>query len=463
MTDTIWPPNFAETTGSKYIALIQSLRSAVRAGELKQGYKLPPVRDLAWQLGITPGTVARAYKLAAEEGLVETAIGRGTFVTGARAAEDIPAPLLNAAAPDMINLRAAQVHNVGQGNIIADALKQLTPENPTSYSLYPTDETEAPAKQAVSEWIGAGRAGRFTPDDIVLTFGAQNATILALQAVLHGPTPIFLTEALSYPGVRHAARLLRAKVIGVDMDEYGIVPEALERLLREHGAQALLTSADAHSPTATRTPLARRQQIVEIARKYRLQIIEDDSHCISWHRRPAYRELAPELGWYISGLTKSVSSALRFGYMIAPHEQADTARHVTQSSYYGLPQPMLDLCTHLLTSGKAEAIRRSIQKTIRTRLETAVNTLGRFDISYLEDLGFIWLKLPRGWRASAFVAACEKHHISIKGADEFAQPDGYSPNAVRIGLTPSIEEASFTRAIETLAALLSKPPLDADI
>ena len=57
MTDTIWLPDLQETRESKYIVLIQSLRDAVRSGKLECGARLPPVRDLAWKLGITPGTI----------------------------------------------------------------------------------------------------------------------------------------------------------------------------------------------------------------------------------------------------------------------------------------------------------------------------------------------------------------------------------------------------------------------
>ena len=82
MTDTIWPPDFTNSTGSKYNVLIQYLRAAIRQGEFQPGERLPPVRDLAWQLGVTPGTVARAYRLGVDEGLLSAVVGRGTFVAG---------------------------------------------------------------------------------------------------------------------------------------------------------------------------------------------------------------------------------------------------------------------------------------------------------------------------------------------------------------------------------------------
>ena len=82
MTDTIWGPDLSQSEGPKYLALTGALRRAIRDGQLQPGEKLPPVRDMAWRLGMTPGTVARAYQLATQEGLLSGEVGRGTFVTG---------------------------------------------------------------------------------------------------------------------------------------------------------------------------------------------------------------------------------------------------------------------------------------------------------------------------------------------------------------------------------------------
>ena len=77
--DTIWRPDLGQG-GPKYLALAQELRSAIRSGTLAEGAKLPPVRDLAWDIKVTPGTVARAYQIVTHEGLLQATVGRGTFV-----------------------------------------------------------------------------------------------------------------------------------------------------------------------------------------------------------------------------------------------------------------------------------------------------------------------------------------------------------------------------------------------
>ena len=81
---TIWPPDLSHTNGPKYLALVHALREAIASKELEAGTRLPPVRDLAWTLKLTPGTVARAYRRAKDDGLLDAAVGRGTFIAQTR-------------------------------------------------------------------------------------------------------------------------------------------------------------------------------------------------------------------------------------------------------------------------------------------------------------------------------------------------------------------------------------------
>ncbi|MCP4818687.1 MAG: PLP-dependent aminotransferase family protein, partial [Shimia sp.] len=349
MTDTNWPPSFEGSTDPKYIVLIQSLRGAILTGTLPVGEKLLPVREMAWQLGITPGTVARVYKMAVEEGLLETTVGRGTFVADRRPKPVLaPEPLVSISRSGDIDLRAVRVPDVGQDRIVREIMARIGAGAGSSYLYCPDHHSDLLARQAVVNWIGSEIAGRITADDVVLTMGAQNAQMIALQGSLHGANPVVLTEAVTFPGVRHAARLLRAEVVGVEMDRDGMRPDRLEDALRKHGGQVLVTSAAAHSPTTIQAPLARRQEIAELARRYNLQIIEDDCYAISETDMPSYRVLAPDRVWYLGSMTKAVSSALRFGYLVPPEGRAQMARHVAQSNFYGVPQPIQDICAELI-------------------------------------------------------------------------------------------------------------------
>jgi len=459
--NTKWHPSLNDLSGPKYRALIDAIRSGIASGELAFGDKLPPVRELAWRLSITPGTVARAYKSLTDDGVLDAAVGRGTFVAG-KAPQAPAGDPLYVHSDAAIDLRSSPVPDVGQGPVIGRMLARIAAGS--NYIAYPTAESDRPARAAVVDWIGQGLIGRFGPEDVVLALGAQNAIIVALQAILSGPAPVILTEDLTYPGIRHAARLLRARVVPVAMDGDGIRPDSLEDACREHGGQVLITAAMVHSPTTRITPLHRKQQIASLARKYQLQVIEDDCFRLGDPGdTPGYRLLLPERGWYLSSLTKSVSSALRFGFMICPHGWADTARQAAQSSYYGLPQPILDLGAELIRSGEAARIRGLVLEADRHRVRLAVNALGGWDLEWREDVPYVWLRLPRGWRASTFARACESRRVLIKSADEFALEDDNAPSAVRIACNSTASEAQYQAALTEMGDLLANPPMKSDI
>src|SRR5690606_41073378 len=77
---TKWLPNLAGRTGPRYQTIADAIIEAVGEGSLAPGDRLPPQRELAWRLGVTVGTVSRAYMLAEERGILSAAVGRGTFV-----------------------------------------------------------------------------------------------------------------------------------------------------------------------------------------------------------------------------------------------------------------------------------------------------------------------------------------------------------------------------------------------
>ena len=458
VSGTKWEEELKRAGRSKYKALAQAIREGISSGQLPAGHRLPPVRELAHKAGMTPGTVARAYTLLTDEGRLTAEVGRGTFVAKTHLPPRTEVePLINHPNDTIADFRSSRVPDVGQGVSIDQAFIRLGQTHRRRHINYPTQQTDLEARTATAGWLDQDRLGGVVADDVILGNGAQNCCLLALQAVLRGNNPVILTEDLSYPGVRHAARLLRAQIVGLPIDEEGIIPEAFEQAYRAHGGQVLLTAAEVHSPTTIQTSLARKQALAAIARKLNVTIIEDDCHTTAPTDIPSYRAMLPEHANVVSSITKSVSGALRFGYVIAPSREAKVLRQVAQSSFYGVAQPILDVCTDLLTNGAAAEIRDKVVVETTRRVRLAVNKLGAWDVRWREDAPFVFLQMPVGWRASGFAMACEKKGILVKPADEFALPNGMAPNAVRLGLNTCVNEQLFLGAMDNMNALLSNP------
>lgn len=467
MADTNWWPSLSEGGGHKHQALKVSIRSAIAMGEIGPGTRLPPVREVAWRLGITPGTVARAYKDLVDDQVLEAVVGRGTFVAAEPVPEARPDPttfyLLEPLPEDAVNMRTARVADVGQAALFHEILRDLPPPAPGEYVNYPMADHDLPLRRHLARWFSGEAQGEIAAGDMVLTLGGQHAMVVVLQTLLHGPRPVILTEELAYPGFRHAAALVRAGIVGVPFDEEGILPEALDRIATETGAQVLCTSAEAHNPTTIRTSDARRREIVAVARAHAIQIVDDDCFGPPQAPGPGYRVLAPERAWLVSSLSKSVSPDLRIGAVVAPEGRVAALRQVAQQQFFGLPRPAVALATALMETGRAEEIRKRVQEVGAARVALAREALGDFDISLREGVPFVWLRMPRGWRASSFLRAAEAAGIRLKAADEFALIDGRAPNAVRLTLTAERSGARFREALGRLVEILRAPQLEVDV
>ncbi len=247
--------------------------------------RLPTVRDLAWKLGVTPGTVARAYQIATQEGLLEAAVGRGTFVSTQSRRLGPTEPLYRQPLTDpedndgVVDLRSPQLPDVGQTEALRAAMAEAAAELGSQYLEYPGLRRDLFCREAVIEWFSTCSIGPVvTPDDLVLTLGGQNGINIVMQCCLRGDRPVVFCEELAYPGFRHAARLNRAEVVAVALDEEGMIPAALDAACRRYGGQMVCVTPDAQNPTTVRMSTARRQAIVEVARGHDLQIIEDDCY-----------------------------------------------------------------------------------------------------------------------------------------------------------------------------------------
>ena len=462
--DTSWLPDLAPGAGPKYLALSRALRDAIRAGDLPEGTQLPTVRDLAWRLSVTPGTVSRAYQIATQEGLLLATVGRGTFVA-ARTPRLGPKDTIFSDGPvrsgaNRIDLRSPSLPEMGQAGAIAEALRRIAGQNSTDWLDYTSQSQELPLREAVCDWLSARVLGAVSAQDIMLTHGGQNGIGLILACCLRGDRPVVLTEDLSYPGFRYAARAARAEVIGVELDDEGMRPDALEAACRRHGPQVLCLTPAAQNPTAAQMSERRKAEIVSIAKRYNLQIIEDECYPGTTSDAPTLRALAPEQVWFIGSLSKTVSAAMRFGYVVCPAGMGEMGRLTSQHSYFALSRVVATLCLDLFASGQAAQIRNRVTAEYSDRLQIVVNRLGAFDLSWQPDLPFVWLRLPNGWRASTFAKAAEDAGVLMRQADQYAMVHGRAPNAVRLAVAGNCSRAELQRGVDILAQLLARPPSD---
>jgi DNA-binding transcriptional MocR family regulator len=462
--DTIWTPDLTQFAGPKYLALTRALRAAIADGTLPPNAQLPTVRDLAWHLKVTPGTVARAYQMATQDGLLAAVVGRGTFVAGVTPRlgpqRSLYTDRAGSATSGPVDLRPPLLPDVGQAAAFAAAMQAIAQKPALDWQDYPTQSGEAPLRAAICDWVQDRALGDFGPEDIALTHGGQNALLMVMLCCLRGDRPVVLVEELAYAGFRSAARLARAEVVGVEIDHEGVIPESLEAACRRHRPQILCLTPEAQNPTAVKMGAVRRAKIIEIARLYDLQIIEDGCYAPSLRSLATMRAMAPERVWHIGSLSKTISAALRIGFIICPVGMGEAGRLTVQHSSFALALPISEIMLQLLSNGEAERLRRAALVEMECRVDLVVSRLGRFDLAWQPGLPITWLKLPSGWRASAFARMASEQGVFVRPADEFALVHGRAPNAVRIAIAGHMPIARLDRALRLLERLLDSPPFE---
>lgn len=464
-----WQPDLEGQGGPKFRVLATALREAARSGQLVPGTRLPPMRDLAWRLKVTTGTVARAYQVAASEGVIESHVGRGSFIAVPRPRQPAPQPLLYesldapARADGSVDLRIPQLPDCGQPAIIGAHLTAIAGDLGSSVLDYMPLSRDMDCRHALLDWLAPRPLGSVGDSDLVLTQGGQHAITLVMALCLADRPAKVMAEALTYPGMRHAARLMRAETLPVAMDEHGMRPDDLDRVARRSGARLVCLTPSAQNPTLAAMDTGRRLAIVEVARRHDLQILEDECYAATPRpdAPPTLRSLAPARVWHVSSLSKIIAAGLRFGMLICPEGMGQAGRVAAQHSHMGLSLPITGLVTRLMTSGDAARIARMVQEQVEDRRLLALQHLsGLWPVSQ-PGVPMLWLPLPTPWRAQDLVARAAAAGVFVRPASDFTASGGDDTGVqgVRIALNCRMPRDRLAEALVLLGQMIAAGPL----
>ena len=448
---TIWQPDITERTGPRYEAIADAIAEAITADQLAAGEKLPPQRDLAWRLGVTVGTISRAYRLAHDRGLVTGEVGRGTYVAPPGDMGDEVVPV---ARDNFVNLaRNYYPPSPALADAFSEALQTLA-QRPGRERLlsYMPSAGHIDHRRAGVKWVN--RVGlQTTPENVVLLGGTQQGLTVCLQA-LSRPGDTVLSENLSYMGLEQAVANAGLTLGGVQMDEEGMCPESLRNVASETGARLVFMVPTLQNPTTAIMSLDRRKKIIAVARDLDLIIVEDDVYgFLIENRPPPIALLAPERTIYLSGLSKCVSSGLRVGWAVAPQ---DICEKMT-SAIFGLTvaQPGInpEIARMWIDNGTADTIVRWQRKEVAARYAIAEDVFEGLEFRGHPNAYHIFLTLPAPWRAQEFTDVVRSKGYGIVPADTFSIDRTPAPHAVRISLCDPRNHETLRQALVVIRDL----------
>ena len=327
--------------GDRSARIYRQLRDAVLDGRLRPGDRLPATRDLAGQLGVSRNTVAAAYDSLTAEGFVAARVGDGTYVEAVaerrsagrrqapRGREVAPSPrwqgLAAGGGPGLGVPRAGGRYDFGVGmpdpalfpwqawrRVVSAELRP----RPGRDRGYADPRGDAGLRDAVARYLGVSRSVKASADDVLVTQGAQQALDLVARVMLV-PGSVVAMEQPGYPPARQLFASYGAEVVGVPVDDEGLVVDALPRR-----ATVVYTTPSHQFPLGVAMSLRRRTALLAWARRSGAVVVEDDYDS---EFRFSERPLEPLQSLdddghvvYVGTFSKTMLPTLRLGFCVAP-------------------------------------------------------------------------------------------------------------------------------------------------
>jgi DNA-binding transcriptional MocR family regulator len=449
-----WTPTLRKSAGPVYLAIAAALSDDILAGILPAGARLPTQRELADALGIHFTTVTRAYEEARRLGLVEGRVGQGTYV---RRNPSVSAQPASTGLIDMSMNLPPRFDDAGLVARMWSGIAALESSGGIDLLLrYQEPGGAQDEKAAGALWL-SDRLPSLTAQQILVCPGAQ-AALLAVVGLLASAGDTVCVEALTYTGIRALAAHLKIHLIAAEIDEEGLIPDALDAVCRREKPKAVFCTPTLHSPTTATMSLERREAIVAVARQHGVPIIEDDIYGRLPRRTPPpLAALGPELVYYIGGLTKCLSPALRVAYLVPPDMRTAARLIGAMRAMSSITSPLTAaIATNWIHNGTANAVLAAIRKEAAARQEIARAALPPGAFVANPEGYHLWLSLPSPWTRAEFTSQLRSVGIGVVSSDAFAL--GIAPEAVRLSLGVPATKADLRASIQTIANLIAEQP-----
>ncbi|MGE8401456.1 MAG: PLP-dependent aminotransferase family protein [Delftia tsuruhatensis] len=444
-----WLPRLAVQRGPRFLQIADALQAAVADGSLKPGDRLPPQRLLAAQLNVDLTTITRAYDEARRRHLLEGRGARGTYVAAPKVewSSVLDLSMNTPPPPEGVDFDDMLKQGLSQVLMRADAQLLMT------YHLGGGSDSD---RKAAAQWLEP-MFGSLDDRQIVVCPGAQ-AAIAALILALTAPGDVILAEPASYPGLRAAAAQFGRRILAVQADRQGMVPEMLEQACREHRPALVYLNPTLQNPTAITMSEGRRKQLASVARRCQVRIVEDDPYwLLADAPPPPIAAFAPQQVYYISTLSKCLTPGLRVAFVLMrdPHERQRFL--VALRSFALMATPVTAaLATQWILDGSAGQLMDGVRKEARLRHRMARDILaGRY--SGAGDGLHVWLELPGYWTSAQLARAADSEGIAVTPAQAFAT-GSESVNAIRISLGSIKDRGRLHAGLQRLSHLLARLP-----
>ncbi len=469
-----------------FVQIARAITDDVRRGRIAPGARLPGSRTLAATLSVHRNTVLAAYDELLSEGWIEASAARGTFVSAslpdaaprrfseqlvqrrrvpARAGFDLgPAPepddaavvppgtlVMSGGIPDVRLVPVAELGRAYRRAIRAHAGAALGYAGPQGHPRL---------RAALAEMLSATRGLATGPDDLVVTRGTQMALDLVARALL-SPGDVVAVEGPGYRPAWEAFRQHGARLVPLPVDGDGVDPSALEALARRERVRAVYVTPHHQYPTTVTLSPGRRLALLDLARRARIAVVEDDfDHELHFEGRPVLPLASVDRAGvvvYVGTLAKILAPGLRLGYVAGPRQLLHgIAAHRTLVDRQG-DQAVECAVAELLEDGEVQRHARRARRIYERRRAFLVEALRRSlggILSFEVPAGgmALWARVDEHVDVDAWCRRALAQGVAFHAGRRFAFDGRPSPHA-RFGFT-ALTEPELAEGVRRLVRSL---------
>jgi GntR family transcriptional regulator/MocR family aminotransferase len=436
-----------------YMQLVTQVREMIARGALKSGDRLPANRELARSLNVNRNTVTTAYSELEADGLIQSHVGRGTFI--ASLAPRIKTEPITRTEPSPMVWSALMTTNQ-RDRWLNGLLRSDQPPGTISLAhglpqadLFPLDDFRRSVDRVLRkegrELLQLGLTGGYrplqqylclqmelsgikaAPDEILITNGCQQSLDL-LRRVFVEPGDEVAIENPTYPGAISVFCGNNARYVSVPVREAGMDLDALEDILSQRRPKLIYTIPTFHNPTGARMDIESRRRLLDLATRHRVPIIEDDIYSELHYDGPTLPSLKAmdEHGVVISinSFSKVGFPGLRVGWIVAPrvvNEQLNIAKQNADLHASMLTQAAIfEFSRRGLLAKHVKRVRRAYAE----RRDAMLDALERYfpaDTQWNKPAGgmAVWVRLPEQLNSTEVLHRAAERGVVFSPGDHF--------------------------------------------
>ncbi len=463
-----------------YRQIAEQIRRQVAAGALPPGSRLPAIRTLASDLGVNRDTVALAYEELATDGLVESTVGRGTFVRSPPPGES-PSPRsfqprLCPLAERLLDFeRARPRFGSGHGAVPMHTLvpdpalfpaaefrkvvDEVLAEGGAEILLYGAPQGHAGLRETLSRRLRESDM-EVDPEALVICHGASQGIGLALRLFAEAGDSVALEEP-TYNNALAAVTGLGLRPVAVPMREDGLDLAALDRVLARPEVKLLYTMPTFHNPMGTTTRLPHRRALLELASRHGKPIVEDGYEMdLRLDGRPVPPLAALDTTGcvvHLFSFSKSLFPGARVGAISARGRVVDGLLALKQATDLSDALPLQAALAAFVEQGAYDRHLERLRRELRARRDTVLEALERAlpegSRWTRPEGGYqIWVELPGGLDTSELLADAVGAGVLFAPGAQFHH-DGRASSELRLSIA-SADGPALRRGVGLLGELV---------